>query len=77
MLRLLNQMNSRTPPRASEKSSPGRECTITPRPDGEQCEEDDCDTTQLLGLVEPDHLDESRVLCPTHRVLWLREVADQ
>ena len=70
-------MNSRTPPKSTEDSPQGRECTITPHPDSEQCDEDDCRTTQLLALVEPDHIDESRVLCPTHRVLWLREAADE
>lgn len=70
-------MNNRNPPTTTGNSPPGRESTITPRPDAEQCDEDDCGNDQLLALVEPDGVDESLVLCPTHRVLWLREVSGQ
>lgn len=51
--------------------------TITPRPDGGECDSDGCSTDELLALVEPDLVDERRILCPTHRVEWLREVADR
>lgn len=49
--------------------------TITPRPDARSCDEDGCDTDTLLSLVEPDDVDETRVLCPEHRVTYLREVS--
>lgn len=51
--------------------------TVTPRPDAESCEADGCTETDLLALVEPDGVDEARVVCPTHRVAFLREVTQQ
>lgn len=58
-------------------SKPTDVATITPRPTADGCERDDCDACELLALVEPDGVDEHRVLCPMHRVEWLREVADR
>ena len=51
--------------------------TITPTHQAGECSADDCEASELLALVEPDDADERRVLCPTHRVEWLREVADR
>jgi hypothetical protein len=51
-----------------------REATVTPRPDGETCEQIGCDETELLASVNPDTADPARTLCPTHRVAYLREV---
>lgn len=48
--------------------------TITPRPDVTDCEATECEETELLALVEPDASEESRVLCPQHRVEYLNEV---
>lgn len=49
---------------------------ITPRRDASGCDETDCSTTELLAEVDPRD-DESRILCPTHRVEYLREVTDR
>lgn len=51
------------------------DATVTPRPQAYQCDEDGCGSDELLAAVEPDDVDETRVLCPTHRVQWLREVS--
>ena len=48
--------------------------TITPKPNSTVCEKARCEETDLLALVDPDRREESRVLCPRHRVLYLREV---
>lgn len=56
---------------------PARNATITPQPTADACERDDCAADELLALVEPDATEKRRVLCPTHRVLWLREVSDR
>jgi len=53
------------------------EATITPKPDAACCGATGCDADNLLGLVEPDGVDKRRVLCPLHRVEWLREVSGQ
>lgn len=52
--------------------------TITPTPDAVTCTEDGCGAAELLARVDPD-VDGAgaRVLCPTHRVRYLREVADR
>jgi len=51
--------------------------TITPATSAGQCAEDGCETTELLARVDPDaESAEARVLCPTHRVAYLREVSD-
>ena len=51
--------------------------TITPATNASRCSEDGCETTELLSRVDPDAVDASaRVLCPTHRVAYLREVSD-
>jgi len=51
--------------------------TITPAADASRCSEDGCETTELLSRVDPDaESAEARVLCPTHRVAYLREVSD-
>ena len=50
------------------------DATITPLPDAEACEDPECEATALLARVEPDDVDETPVLCPTHRVTYLREV---
>lgn len=51
--------------------------TITPLADARECSADDCTTGELLARVEPDAVDERRILCPTHRVEWLREVSER
>ena len=51
--------------------------TITPLRDARECDTVGCATEELLARVEPDLVDEHRVLCPKHQVLWLREVADR
>lgn len=51
--------------------------TITPLADAEDCDADDCGADELLALVKPDHVAERRVLCPTCRVEWLREVSQR
>ena len=48
--------------------------TITPRPEARCCEADGCGATDRLALVEPDADADRRVLCPDHRVDYLREV---
>lgn len=51
------------------------DATITPDPDtAGRCERDGCECTELLALVEPGTDAPSRILCPTHRVKYLREV---
>jgi hypothetical protein len=51
--------------------------TITPATDAEQCGADGCDVDELLSRVDPDVEDApARVLCPTHRVAYLREVSE-
>jgi len=50
------------------------DATITPLPDAEECGYPECGETDLLARVEPDDVDEERILCPTHRVTFLREV---
>jgi hypothetical protein len=52
--------------------------TINPDPEAGNCDADGCRERELLALVEPDDETASaRVLCPTHRVEYLREVASQ
>ena len=51
--------------------------TITPRPQASSCDQNGCANREMLALIEPDDLDEHRVLCPTHRVAYLREVYDR
>ena len=51
------------------------EATITPRPDGMACEEMGCEATDRLARVDPDGTEEARILCPRHRVDYLREVS--
>jgi hypothetical protein len=53
-----------------------RDATITPEADGTICEEPGCDAEDLLATVDPDGDHPARTLCPTHRVAYLREVAD-
>ena len=51
--------------------------TITPATDASRCSEGGCETTELLSRVDPDATNApARVLCPTHRVAYLREVSD-
>jgi len=51
--------------------------TITPVTDADRCSEDGCETSELLSRVDPDATNApARVLCPTHRVAYLREVSD-
>jgi len=53
------------------------DATISPITDATGCGEDGCDVTDLLARVDPDAADaDARVLCPTHRVEYLREVSD-
>lgn len=49
---------------------------ITPRTDATVCEADDCSVSKLLAEVDPTGTADSRILCPTHRVKFLREVTD-
>ena len=51
--------------------------TITPLNDTHECETDGCEDRELTARIEPDHLDEQRVLCPVHRVAYLREVSER
>lgn len=51
--------------------------TISPTTQAQECIADGCEVSELLALVDPDGVDERRVLCPTHRVEWLREVAER
>lgn len=51
--------------------------TIIPIPQARECSVKNCELNELLARVEPDHIDEHRILCPIHRVEWLRGVADQ
>lgn len=48
--------------------------TITPLPADRQCEFDDCDHGEFVARVEPDGLDEQRILCAIHRAEYLQEV---
>lgn len=50
---------------------------ITPLRDARECETLGCGKDELLARVEPDLVDEHRVLCPIHQALWLREVANR
>ncbi len=49
---------------------------ITPRPDADGCEAPGCTTSELLAEIDPEGDTAARVLCPTHRVEFLREVSD-
>ncbi|WP_299237511.1 hypothetical protein [Natronomonas sp.] len=49
--------------------------TITPVPEADQCNKSGCEREELLARIEPDNTDKTRVLCPSHRVAWLREVS--
>lgn len=54
-----------------------RTCTtaeITPRDDATCCEAEECSETALLASVNPVGATEAQILCPTHRVEFLREV---
>ena len=57
--------------------STAADATITPTPGAAACAEPGCEETDLLARVDPD-ADEiaARVLCPTHRVEYLREVSN-
>jgi hypothetical protein len=48
--------------------------TITPRPSAVVCETTGCEETELLAHVDPDDQERARILCPRHRVEYLREV---
>jgi len=55
---------------------PVEAATITPAPDADSCDEPGCDDDDLLARVDPDvESATARVLCPTHRVEYLREVS--
>jgi len=56
---------------------PDSAATITPLAQAGTCAAEGCDQAELLALVEPDAVDEQRVLCPTHRVEWLREISER
>jgi len=49
---------------------------ITPRADGDICETVGCTTSDLLAEIDPEGDVNARVLCPEHRVEFLREVTD-
>ena len=51
--------------------------TVTPADGARQCDADGCGGTNLLSAVEADETGEKRVLCPTHRVEWERELTEQ
>jgi hypothetical protein len=53
------------------------DATITPVGGTDRCAEPGCEETDLLARVDPD-ADETaaQVLCPTHRVEYLREVSN-
>lgn len=50
------------------------DATITPREDGTGCDEPGCEADELLATVDPNGEYPARTLCPTHRVVYLREV---
>lgn len=51
--------------------------TITPLPNADKCESDRCNRADKLAAVDPDGDPRERVLCPEHRVDYLREVTDR
>lgn len=52
------------------------DATITPSEGSDGCEETGCGRTNLLAEVDPASAP-SRVLCPVHRVEYLREVCTE
>ena len=50
--------------------------TITPCPSASECEADGCSANELLAKIEPEYRDQSPILCPQHRVEFLREVSN-
>ena len=58
-------------------STENASATITPTTDASQCSEANCDTADLLARVDPDaESADARILCPRHRVEYLREVSN-
>lgn len=55
-------------------SADATDATITPRPDADECENEECDRADKLATVDPDGPHSEQVLCPEHRVDYLREV---
>jgi hypothetical protein len=49
---------------------------IIPRNDTGGCEAPGCSTEKLLAEIDPEDDSTSRVLCPEHRVKFLREVSN-
>lgn len=57
--------------------NPNHGATITPCTHSATCECVGCDETEFLARIEPDVREETRILCPQHRVEYLREVYSQ
>jgi len=58
-------------------TTPDSTATITPCFDDSECEADGCSADKLLARVEPEHRNQSSILCPQHRVEFLREVTNK
>lgn len=50
---------------------------IKPHKSGGTCQAEGCENDELLATVEPDDSTGGRLLCPRHRVKYLREVNEQ
>lgn len=57
-------------------STDGATATVAPADGADGCDEDGCSGDELLARVDPDGDREPRVLCPRHRVEYLREVSN-
>lgn len=53
----------------------GQTATVTPADEVEVCGEEGCESQELLGRIELETEHNTRVLCPRHRVEFLREVS--
>jgi hypothetical protein len=53
------------------------EARITPYEAGRACQVEGCENDELLATVEPEDRSSGRILCPRHRVEYLREVNNQ
>lgn len=49
--------------------------TVTPRPEAEDCEGDDCEASEGLATVDPDDPDrDARTLCGNCRLAYFEEL---
>lgn len=51
--------------------------TIIPAEDAEQCNDPSCKEDEMLSNVQPETNANARILCPKHRVEYLREVCER